>query len=79
MKTTYQDLEIKASKAKSTVKTYYLEQYKYSGELQIDKVTTDEEHKARSKAISLIKNNEEIEKIDIIEVARKEYCTTITR
>lgn len=79
MNETYQDLENQAIKDKNEMKTYYLEQTFENGSIQIDKVTTDEEYKARRKAVSLMKSNDDILKIDLIEVASEEYCTTIER
>ena len=51
MNETYQDLENQAIKDKNEMKTYYLEITKRDESTQIDKITTDEEHKARRKAI----------------------------
>jgi len=79
MNTTYQDLETKAMQDKEKVKVYYLEILKSNGSEQIDKITTNEEHKARRKAISLMKNNDDFVEIKIVEVSTKKYCTTITR
>ena len=75
----YTDLENKATKDKKAMKTYYLEMQKQGGDVQIDKVTTDEEHRARRKAIQLMKENELIEEIIIVEVQSKKFITTITR
>lgn len=79
MNETYQDLENQAIKDKNAMKTYYLEITKKRGKPQIDKITTDEEHRARRKAISLMKSNRNISKISIIEVSTMKYCTTIDR
>ena len=61
------------------MKTYYLEITKKRGKPQIDKITTNEEHRARRKAISLMKSNRNIKEIKISEVISNKYCTTITR
>ena len=61
------------------MKTYYLEITKKRGQPQIDKITTNEEHRARRKAISLMKSNRNIKEIKISEVISNKYCTTITR
>ena len=79
MNETYQDLENQAIKDKNEMKTYYLEITKSDESVQIDKITTDEEHKARRKAISLMKKNPDFSLIRIVEVATKRYCTTIER
>lgn len=79
MNETYQDLEIKAIKDKKRMKTYYLEFEKQDGTIQIDKITTDEEHKARRKAVSLMKANTEFKRVKLVEVLTNEYITTIER
>ena len=61
------------------MKTYYLEITKKRGKPQIDKITTNEEQRARRKAISLMKSNRNIKEIKISEVISNKYCTTITR
>ena len=47
------------------MKTYYLEITKKRGKPQIDKITTNEEQRARRKAISLMKSNRNIKEIKI--------------
>ena len=61
------------------MKTYYLEITKKRGKSQIDKVTTDEEYRARTAAIAMMKSNRNIVQIVLVEVETMRYCTTITR
>lgn len=79
MNETYQDLENQAIKDKNRMKTFYLEITKKRGNPQIDKITTDSEHRAILKANSLMKANPNILKIKIVEVETMKYGSSIAR